>query len=149
MLREIDPLGFVKAGIWDLGGQVQGQVRFFRVSRMLDIEALDRTLECPAGFDLALAWREWTDRSEQNLYPIEATVRSGQEGLTRAGILLAPIAARRVEESCGVPHPEGWREAGEPIESIENRVTDALRIGCGIQIPEPPELGSAVAVTVH
>lgn len=79
--REIDPLGLVlKAGVWYLGGRVQRQVRFYRVSRMLEVETLHATFERPSGFDLALAWRDWTERFEQNLYPFEAKIRIGPEG---------------------------------------------------------------------
>lgn len=63
--------------------------------------------------------------------------------------MLAPVAAKRVCDSCGVPDADGWCEATMPIESIEHGVADALRIGGGIEILGPPELRASVAETVQ
>ena len=148
--RRIDPLGLVlKSGVWYLGGRIEDQVRFYRVSRMLAIDVLDTGFERPAGFGLATAWRNWMDRFEQNLYPIEATVRLNAEGLARVGVMLAPIAARRVEDTLGIPGVDGWCKAKMPIESIEHGIADALRIGRGIEVLEPPEFRSAIAETAR
>lgn len=148
--RRIDPLGLVlKSGTWYLGGRVEDQVRFYRVSRLLAIDVLDTGFERPAGFDLATAWRNWMDRFEQNLYPIEATVRLNAEGLARVGVMLAPVAARRVEDTLGVPGADGWCRARMAIESIEHGIADALRIGRGVEVIGPPEFRSAIADTAR
>lgn len=148
--REIEPLGLVlKGGVWYLGGRVRHQVRFYRVSRMLAVEIVDIAFERPPGFDLALAWRDWTDRFERNLYPIEATIRIDPAGLARSAFLLAPVAAQRLRDSCGAPDADGWCEAKMPIESVAHGVVDSLRIGLGIEVLEPPDLRAAVAGTAH
>lgn len=57
--REVDPLGLIiKAGVWYLMGDVDGERRLFRLSRIEGAHARDEPARRPKSFDLAKAWRE-------------------------------------------------------------------------------------------
>lgn len=57
--RVVDPLGLVsKAGIWYLiARECSGEMRSFRVERLLEATELDQTFERPVEFDLEAHWR--------------------------------------------------------------------------------------------
>jgi predicted DNA-binding transcriptional regulator YafY len=57
--RDVDPLGLIiKAGVWYLLADVDGERRLFRLSRIEAAHALDAPARRPKRFDLARAWRE-------------------------------------------------------------------------------------------
>ena len=57
--RDVDPLGLIiKAGVWYLLGDVEGERRLFRLSRIEGARALDAPARRPKSFDLARAWRQ-------------------------------------------------------------------------------------------
>jgi predicted DNA-binding transcriptional regulator YafY len=56
--RDVDPLGLIiKAGVWYLLADVDGDRRLFRLSRVESAQALDEPARRPKRFDLAAAWR--------------------------------------------------------------------------------------------
>ena len=74
----LDPLGIVlKAGNWYLVAAHDGQLRTYRVSRVLDVEA-DRGAvgRGPSGFDLSAYWTESTAAYEREAPRIEVTLRA-------------------------------------------------------------------------
>lgn len=71
--RRVAPLGLVlKGGSWYLAGLVDGNVRTYRVARVLDCTALDTPFTRPADFDLAAYWRASIERLEAELHPNQA-----------------------------------------------------------------------------
>src|SRR5712692_4467652 len=61
--RDVDPLGLIiKAGVWYLMADVDGERRLFRLSRIEAAHALDEPARRPRRFDLARAWREQSSR---------------------------------------------------------------------------------------
>src|SRR6266852_8517043 len=57
--RDVDPLGLIiKAGVWYLLADFEGDRRLFRLSRIEDARPLDEPARRPKRFDLARAWRE-------------------------------------------------------------------------------------------
>jgi predicted DNA-binding transcriptional regulator YafY len=61
--RDVDPLGLIiKAGVWYLMADVDGERRLFRLSRIEAAHALDEPTRRPRRFDLARAWREQSSR---------------------------------------------------------------------------------------
>ncbi|RKN44828.1 helix-turn-helix transcriptional regulator [Streptomyces hoynatensis] len=146
--RELDPLGLVlKGGIWYLVAAAGGEVRTYRVSRLLGAEALDEAAERPAGFDLAAHWAESARRLESARYRAEARLR-----LTPRGTMLLPLqfgaVGARALAAAGPPDREGRVEVTLPVESTALAVTDLLRLGTEAEVLGPPELRAALAATV-
>ena len=75
--RVLEPLGLVlKAGIWYVVAAVDGQIRTYRVSRVVERRArASERFERPAGFDLAAYWAESAAAYERDVPRIAVDVR--------------------------------------------------------------------------
>lgn len=162
--RLLAPLGVVlKSGVWYLVAQARDpasagaedaarpttaaageaaahDVRVYRVSRILDLTALDERFERPPDFDLASYWREWSQGFEERLYRGEALVRLSPRGMSLREFYFGPLAARVVEASASQPDADGWTQATLPIESIEFAADDLLRMGSDVEALAPSKL---------
>jgi predicted DNA-binding transcriptional regulator YafY len=148
--RTLEPLGVVlKAGVWYLVARVSGQIRTYRVSRILDLETQDERFERPEGFDLAEFWRSWSERFETSVYRSEAVVRLSPRAFDRLLILLGPVATRAARESAGPPDQDGWTLVVLPIESIKHAHIDLLRLGADAEVVAPLELRERMAQTAE
>ena len=143
--RTVEPLGLVlKAGTWYLVARTDG-LRTYRVSRVLELTALDEPFDRPEGFVLAEYWAGWSERFERRMYPMRVTVRMTPNGLKSARVLLGLVAARELD---GV-EPEGaWTTVRVPVESLEHAVVDLLRLGPEVDVLEPPELRERVIARI-
>jgi predicted DNA-binding transcriptional regulator YafY len=143
--RTVEPLGLVlKAGNWYLVARTDG-LRTYRVSRVLELTALDETFYRPEGFDLADYWADWSERFEQRMYPMRVTVRMTPNGLRGAQALLGLVAARELRDV----EPQGeWTTVRVPVESLEHAVVDLLRLGPEVDVLEPPELRARVIARI-
>ena len=139
--RTVEPLGLVlKAGTWYLVARTDG-LRTYRVSRVLELTALDESFDRPDGFDLVEYWAGWSERFEERMYPMRVTVRMTPNGLASARVLLGLVAARELSDV----EPEGeWTTVRVPVESLEHAVVDLLRLGPEVEVLEPPELRARV-----
>src|SRR4029079_6508884 len=73
--RRLNPLGLVlKAGIWYLVADSDGQYRTFRVARFRQASVSDERFECPADFELPAYWTESTAAYEENAERLEVTL---------------------------------------------------------------------------
>ncbi|MEU1310526.1 WYL domain-containing protein [Streptomyces cinnamoneus] len=146
--REVHPLGIVlKSGIWYLVARTDGNVRTYRISRLLAVEVTDTVFERPTDFDLAAHWRESSRRLEATFHQGTAHLRISP----RAQRLL-PVqfgnAGSRALESAGPPDDEGWVRVDMPVESPAVAVGDLLRLGTEAEVIGPPALRQAVAEAV-
>ncbi|MER5263731.1 YafY family protein [Actinosynnema sp. NPDC002837] len=143
--RTVEPLGLVlKAGTWYLVARTDG-LRTYRVSRVLELTALDEPFDRPEGFDLVEYWAGWSERFEERMYPMRVTVRMTPDGLRGARVLLGLVAARELE---GV-EPEGeWTTVRVPVESLDHALVDLLRLGPEVDVVEPPELRERVIARI-
>lgn len=78
--RTIDPLGLVsKAGVWYLVARSNGEMRSFRVERIVRAEELAERFERPIEFDLERYWREsmlrFAEESRNDQYTVLLRVR--------------------------------------------------------------------------
>ena len=143
--RVVAPLGLVlKGGAWYLVGQADGDVRTYRISRILEMAVLNHGFERPAAFDLEAYWREGTQRLEVELHPNRASVRLSPWGVRMLGVLTSPYvqAASQIEREADA---EGWRLASIPVGSIRQACVELLRFGVEIEVLDPPELRAAMA----
>ncbi|KOX18792.1 transcriptional regulator [Saccharothrix sp. NRRL B-16348] len=143
--RTVEPLGLVlKAGTWYLVARTDG-LRTYRVSRVLELTALDESFDRPEGFDLAEYWAGWSERFEERMYPMRVTVRMTPNGLRSARVLLGLPAARELEDI----EPEGeWTTVRVPVESLDHAVVDLLRLGPDVEVLEPAELRDRVIARI-
>ncbi|WP_433262903.1 helix-turn-helix transcriptional regulator [Actinosynnema sp. CS-041913] len=144
--RVIGPLGLVlKAGLWYLVAEAGGDLRTYRVSRVLEVQSTDEGFSRPEGFDLTGFWAGWSERFEERMYPMSVTVRMTEAGLKRAQVLLSLVAGRALAE---VVPEEGWTTVQVPVESLEHALVDILRLGPDAEVVEPPELRERIKTTL-
>jgi predicted DNA-binding transcriptional regulator YafY len=143
--RVVEPLGLVlKSGAWYLVGQVEGDARTYRISRILELAILDQRFERPANFDLESYWRAGTQRLEADLHRNVATIRLSPWGVRMLEMFMSPFvrAATRIESEADA---QGWRIAIMPVGSIRQACVDLLRFGAQVEVLEPPELRAKMA----
>jgi predicted DNA-binding transcriptional regulator YafY len=140
--RNADPLGLVaKGSTWYLVAKAESEPHTYRVSRIRDVEILERSAERPAGFDLAEYW----DRSATEF----------RDKLPRyyATFLASPAVMRWVRY-------RGWRLEEETVEGESVRVRlrfdaeeealqFALSFGGQIEAMDPPELRAKVVAAAQ
>ncbi|KNB52196.1 helix-turn-helix transcriptional regulator [Streptomyces caatingaensis] len=146
--RDLEPWGLVlKSGIWYLVARCDGDVRTYRVGRILAAEVLPERFERPAGFDLAGHWERSARRLEDARLRGEALLR-----LSPAGLALLPVkfgaAGRRAAEGAGAPDAEGWVTVTLPVEALKVAAHDVLGLGAEAEVLGPEELRAAVAEIV-
>jgi predicted DNA-binding transcriptional regulator YafY len=140
--RNADPLGLVaKGSTWYLVAKAESEPHTYRVSRIRDVEILERSAERPAGFDMAEYW----DRSATEF----------RDKLPRyyATFLASPAVMRWVRY-------RGWRLEEETVEGESVRVRlrfdaeeealqFALSFGGQIEAMDPPELRAKVVAAAQ
>ena len=150
--RVWDPLGVVlKAGVWYFvaGTVPEGEIRAYKVSHLIDVEALPERFDRPAGFDLAGYWREWTSRFENSLIRMEAQVRISPQGLDRLQHLLGgPAMVQAARANAEPPDADGWVRTRIPVEQVRKAHGDFLALGAQVEVLGPPELRDLVVGTV-
>ena len=137
--RVLEPLGIVlKGGAWYLVARTAGEVRTFRVSRILELKLLDGRVERDDSFDLEAYWTENARRFEQEHHPEQATLRLSPWGLKMMGAYLPPfaIAGARISE----PDKTGWCTVDLPVGPFEYAAHDLLRFGAEAEVLAPDEL---------
>ena len=143
--RDVEPLGLVlKGGSWYLIGQVDGDARTYKVSRILEIVVLNHRFERPQRFDLEAYWRASTERVEAELYPNRASVRLSPWGVRMLGAFTSPHV-RAATELAPDADSDGWRAAVIPIGSVRQACAEMLRFGVEIEVLGPPELRDQMA----
>jgi predicted DNA-binding transcriptional regulator YafY len=143
--REVEPLGLVmKSGSWYLAAQIDGTVRTYRISRILELTPCDYRFERPAGFDLARYWRDATDRMEADMHRNTAGIRLSPTGVKMLEMVTSPFVmeATRIEDHADA---NGWRRASMPIGSIRQACVELLKFGIDVEVLEPPELRAKMA----
>lgn len=146
--RTVEPVGLVlKAGLWYLVAQVEGGLRTYRVSNILELDVGEGVFDWPAGFDLAAFWQGWTADAERRLVQGTARLKVTATGLAR----LKTLGVQTEEAARGSAGPvgaDGWREVVIPIEGLDHTAAQMLRLGAEAQVLEPADLRERVAETV-
>ncbi len=143
--RRLEPLGLVlKGGGWYLAAALDGRVRTYRVSRILELSVLDERFDRPADFDLPAYWRAATQRLEAELHPGMATLRVSARGARLLAETSAPYARSRLVLG-EVEDDEGWRHATLPVGSTRHAAYELLRLGPEVEVLAPPELRATMA----
>jgi predicted DNA-binding transcriptional regulator YafY len=144
--REIEPLGLVlKAGIWYVvAGADGGQVRTYRISRVVGAEAAVERFERPAGFDLAGYWADAAEAFEREAPRIAVDVRVRPDRLDQ---LRAAVGHATVEAAEPLPgrDPDGWLRLRLRLDWPDEAPVMMLRAGRWVEVIGPPEVRARVA----
>ena len=147
--RILEPLGLVlKAGIWYVVAAVDGQIRTYRVSRVVAVEPLDETFERPSGFDLPAYWTETTAAYERDIARIDVTVRVRPD---RVGQLRDAVGNGVVDAATHLaePDPEGWLRLRLRLDWPDEAATRMLGAGRWVEVLEPADVRAGVASTAR
>ena len=147
--RMIEPLGLVlKAGIWYVVAAADGQVRTFRISRVVGVKPGEDRFERPAGFDLAGYWGEAAEAFEREAPRIEVDVRVRPDRLDR---LRTAVGHATVEAAEPLPgsDPDGWLRLRLRLDWPDEAPNAMLRAGRWVEVLGPPEVRARVAATAR
>lgn len=134
----VEPLGLVlKAGRWYLVAARDGLRRIYRMDRLREVAPQAQRFKRPAGFALAIAWREQVQAFEDGLQRLPVTMRVSPacgDRLDRLGDRVAQAIA-----ACE-PERDGWRLAEVEMESIPHAAGLLLGFADEIEVLAPAEL---------
>lgn len=138
--REVDPLGLVaKGSVWYLVAGRDGELRTYRVSRIVAAEVRQQPCARPAAFDLAAYWQQSVASFKHGLPRYPATVRVRAQGLAR---LRRAWYVHIREES--PPDREGWVQLQIEFEVEWEALDYALRFGSDLEVMTPERLRERV-----
>ncbi|WP_158895971.1 helix-turn-helix transcriptional regulator [Amycolatopsis anabasis] len=138
--RTVQPHGLVlKAGHWYLVARSAGQLRTYRVSRILDAEAHAHTFDREPEFDLAGYWQDYLKNFDARRHQRTATVRLSPDAIARLPYLLEPAIVDAAHRTATTPDPAGWIEVTIPVESAEHTLPELLKLGADAEIVAPQQ----------
>lgn len=139
--RIVDPLGLVaKGSVWYLVAAVEGEIRTYRVSRIISIEMIDQPCIRPENFDLAAYWTQSTAEFFANLPRFQVTVRVSPEILPRLRYAGTFVKIDQINP----PEADGWSVVRLHFDIEEEAREFVLGFGTFIEIIDPPELRQKV-----
>ncbi|MBN7818412.1 helix-turn-helix transcriptional regulator [Bowmanella yangjiangensis] len=139
-VRVIAPLGLVqKSGQWYLAGQVEEDVRTYRVARMLELEVLSEHFTRPPDFNLPAYWQQSLQRMEDDLYNQTALVKISPQGRRWLKAFLSSYQLQRCID-IGEPDCQGWQRMQIPVGSVFHSASELLRLGAELEVLSPEAL---------
>jgi len=147
--REIEPLGLVlKAGTWYIVAATEGQIRTYRVSRVVAVRPGTTTFERPDGFDLGSYWAESSAAYERDSPRIEVTVRVRPDRLDRLRAAAGNVAVDQATY-LAEPDPEGWLRLRLRLDWPDEAAGTLLRAGRWVEVLAPLDVRARVASTAR
>jgi predicted DNA-binding transcriptional regulator YafY len=143
--RVVDPLGLVaKGSVWYLVAAVDGDIRNYRVSRVLEAELTDQSFIRPADFDLVRHWSQSQVEFKSKFPRYLVTARVRQEAVNRLYVLGGFSRVERVEHLVGADvngaNEKGWSQVTICFQFEEDACERLLGFGDQIEILAPLEL---------
>ncbi|GIW33110.1 YafY family protein [Meiothermus sp.] len=133
--RTVDPLGLVvKGSVWYLVASRQGELRSYRVSRILEARLLDEPSSRPADFDLETYWRKARAEYRAQIPSYRVKVRILEKVLARTN-----PASHWGQLEHSVPMGDGWLLAQLCFEYPEQALGWVLGAGAAVEALEPLE----------
>ena len=143
--RLSEPLGLVlKGGVWYLVARTDGQVRTYRVARIISLELMRERFERSEDFDLAAFWTESTAAFEQAIarVDIRLRIRPGQERLI--GSVLGSAVEATIQQ-VDSDDPDGWVHVSVSFDLPDEAHFRLLGLGAVAEVLEPAELRDRLA----
>ncbi len=142
--RILEPLGLVlKAGVWYLVAQADGQPRTYRVSRVSRVETLDESFERPDRFDLAAFWTESSAAYERDTPRVEVVLRIARDRIDRLRDVIGERPYDTIERLGD--DDEGWVRLRVRLDWPNEVTTQILAVGPGCELLEPEPLRRRIA----
>jgi len=139
--RLADPLGLVaKGSAWYLVAAVDGQVRSYRVSRVLEAKVLDQPCVRPKGFDLASYWEQSAVTFKENFPRFDAVLRAHPDIVPRMYVAGRFARVERVDPA----DENGWVKVSMRFQFEHEACEYALGFGSRIEVLEPATLWEKV-----
>lgn len=148
--RRLEPLGLVlKAGVWYLVARRDGDVRTYRVSRIVGAEVLDEPFERPDEFDLASHWAASSEAFEQVVQTVEVVALVEREYFPSLRHCTDRRSWEQLEAtSRQLPVTDDGRvEVRFPAETVDIALHQLLPMGAHLEVLEPAELRASLAAT--
>jgi predicted DNA-binding transcriptional regulator YafY len=148
--RVVDPMGLVlKSGVWYLVARSDGDMRTYRISRIMELARLQDSFERPDEFDLGEYWERSIAAYEASLPSFTATVRMRGDGLERLPDVIGRLAAEKAMAAAGPADPDGWVTLSIPLEDLWHAEPQILHLGPDAEVLEPPALRERVAAAAR
>jgi predicted DNA-binding transcriptional regulator YafY len=142
--RLVDPYGLVaKAGVWYLVAARSGELRVYRVSRVLSATVSEEGFQRRPGFDLAAYWERWCAEFEAGLPHYPATVRLAPAAAPVLPFVLGEWVHRLLEEA-GPADEAGWVTLTLTFDTLEGACRQLLGLGALAEVLAPAELREAM-----
>lgn len=137
--RIIHPLGLIaKRNVWYVAAETDGEMRTYRISRLLDAKILEDSFERPDDFNLASYWEFSMKEFKQNLPRYPATLYLEESRLTRLE------RERYVKILNQAPYKQDWLKAEVQFDTLESACEIILSHGPSIRVHSPYELRERV-----
>ena len=137
--RLVDPLGLVlKGGVWYLVARVEGgQIRTYRVSRVVAVEPTGESFERPEGFDLADHWARSIAAYEQAADRVRVTFDVEPQAVERVRGYLSDWATLEPTQEAGA----GARiRLSATFDWLDEAELAAFRLARVAEVVDPPEI---------
>ncbi len=144
--RRLLPLGLVlKAGVWYVVAQADGQIRTYRAARVTQLSMASERAERPDDFDLAAYWAESTAAFERETPRAEVTLRIDPTAMDVLTDIVGAATVRAAEQvNPPDSDPAGWTTLRLRIDWPAEIPARMLALGASAEVLEPPELRSQV-----
>ncbi|MCD1258396.1 WYL domain-containing protein [Paenibacillus athensensis] len=131
----VEPLGLVaKRNVWYFVAGLEGELAFFRVSRLEEAELLEDTFQRPDDFDLSAYWERASTAYVNGRLAYRLKARLREEAFS----LLPPGQKARLHAT--VCELDGWLTSELEFRSYDAALAAMLSLGNRVEVLEPAEL---------
>jgi predicted DNA-binding transcriptional regulator YafY len=140
--RLVEPLGVVlKAGAWYLVAVADGQIRTYRVSRVLSVDVLADRFERPPDFDLAAYWQESTAAFEREVPRVEVIAGVRAQRMPMLHDVIGDSGSLDILGPIAEPDREvGWLRVRLLLDWPHEVPGRLLAMGADLEVLEPAEV---------
>ena len=147
--RVVEPYGLVlKAGRWYLVAGARHARHTYRISRLLEVEALEQTFERDPAFDLAKYWQQYLRSFNERRHVDRAVVRLSPDAFSRLPEVADPSVVDAARRSAEIDE-EGWLRVTIPVEEPTQALSELFRLAPEIEILSPSRLRGQMIDTVE
>lgn len=141
--RVVEPLGLVaKSSVWYLIAITDGDIRTYRISRIVTALMADESFNRPESFDLAKYWEQSTKDFQASLPQYSSKIRFSEQVLSR----LSQQRYMKLQQMERVV--DHWIEAKVEFHTLDSACEILLGFGSQVEVVEPIELRDRIIAEV-